>query len=103
MQASMPDESDIDLSTFPTGVDFPSALEATAGEGGGDAAVTLIPFPFFLLFAGRPWFHLTVNAPSPGLAATTMDQFVRQVANPTLVRMGYPPNICSWSAGTCPG
>jgi hypothetical protein len=98
----MPDDTEIDLSTFPTGVDFPSALDAPAGEGSGDAAVTLIPFPFCLLFAGRPWLTLTVAAPSPGEAATTMDQFVRQVANPTLVRMGYPPNICSWSAGACP-
>jgi hypothetical protein len=98
----MTDDSGIDLSDFPSGMDFPSTLEAPAGEGGTDAAVTMIPFPFCLLFAGRPWVTLTVSAPGPGDAATTMDQFVQQVANPTLVRMGYPPNICSASAGACP-
>ena len=98
----MPDDSEIDLSAFPLGVDFPSTLEAGVGENGADAAVAMIPFPFCLLFAGRPWVTLTVSAPSPGAAATTMDQFVRQVANPTLARMGYPANVCSWSAGACP-
>ncbi len=97
----MADDSDIDLSTFPSGVDFPSTLEAPAGEGGAEA-VSMMPFPFCLLFAGRPWVTLTVSAPGPSEAAATMDQFVRQVANPTLVRMRYPPDMCSWSAGACP-
>ena len=97
----MADDSEIDLSTFPTGVDIPSTLEAPGG-GAGDTAIVMIPFMFCLLFAGRAWMTVPVNAPSPEDAATTMDQFVRQVANPTLVRMGYPANICSWSAGACP-
>lgn len=78
------------------------STELTAGqEDGQDSAVQMIPFPFCLLFAGRAWVTITVAAPSPELAATTMDQYVRQVVNPTLVRMGYPQNICSWSSGAC--
>jgi len=45
----------------------------------------------------------TIVAPSPELAATTIDQYVRQVINPILVKMGYPQNICSWSSGACLG
>jgi hypothetical protein len=96
----MIDDTPLDLNQPPAGVDFPASLEAPAGAG--DAAQALLPFPFCLLFAGRPWITMTVAAPGPGEAATTMDQFVNQVANPTLVRMGYPAGICAWSAGACP-
>lgn len=97
----MADDSEIDLSAFPAGVDIPKTLEALGG-GAEDTAIVMVPFPFCLLFAGRAWMTLTVAAPSPAVAATTMDQFVRQALNPTLVRMGYPQDICSWSAGACP-
>jgi hypothetical protein len=97
----MADDAEIDLSEFPTDVDVPSTLTAEHSSAGEDAAVQMIPFPFCLLFAGRPWMTLTVAAPSPEDAASTMDQFVRQVLNPQLVRMRYPPNVCSWNAGAC--
>ncbi len=97
----MADDSAIDLSTFPADVDVPATLTAEPTSEGQDAAEQMLPFPFCLLFAGRSWMTLTVAAPSPDNAALTMDQFVRQVLNPQLVRMGYPPNICSWSSGAC--
>jgi hypothetical protein len=99
---TMADDTAVDLTTFPGGVDLPSELTADqSGDGSLDTGATMLPFQFCILFAGRPWGTLPVNAPSPELAATTVDQFVRQVLNPGLVRAGYPPNICSWSAGAC--
>jgi hypothetical protein len=95
------DESGIDLSEFPVGVDFPSTLQALAGTD-GELAIAMLPFPFCLLFAGRAWQTMIIHAPSPEDAATSIDQFVRQVANPLLMRMGYQANICSWIAGSCP-
>ena len=91
-----------DLSTFPSDVQLPSELTANAsGDGNLDTGVTMLPFPFCILFAGRPVGTQTVFAPSPELAATTVDQYVSQVLNPILERMGYPPNSCSWRAGAC--
>jgi hypothetical protein len=89
-----------DLSDFPD-VDLPSNLTADGDSQAQDTGVQLIPFPFCLLFASRPWVTLTVAAPSPELAAATMDQFVWQVLNPKLAQLGYPPNICSWRSGAC--
>ena len=98
----MTDDTTVDLSTFPTDVDIPSELTADqSGAGNLDTGVTMLPFPFCILFAGRPWGTATVNAPSPELAATTVDQYVSQVLNPALERLKYPPNICSWRAGAC--
>jgi len=96
---TMADDATVDLSTFP---DIDVSTELTAGqEDQQDSSIQMISFPFCLLFAGRPWVTITVAAPSPELAATTVDQYVRQVANPTLMRMEYPQNICSWSSGGC--
>lgn len=96
----MADDTAVDLSTFPD-VEFSTQLTADDSRESTDAAVQMIPFPFCLLFANRPWTTITVAAPDPQSAASTMDQFVTQVVNPTLQRMGYPPNICSWNAGAC--
>ena len=90
-----------DLSSFPTDVDLPSDLTAGEDADGADASDQMISFPFCLQFAGRPWTTIPVAAPSPELAAATIDQFVNQVLNPKLVQMGYPPNICSWRSGAC--
>jgi hypothetical protein len=98
----MADDIAVDQTTFPSGVDIPSDLTAdTSGDVSLDTGVTMIPFPFCILFAGRPWTSITVAAPSPELAATTVDQFVQQLLNPQLVRIGYPPNSCSWNSGAC--
>ena len=90
---------DPDLNELPTDVDLPSSLNA--GEGLTLDAETLVRFDFCVLFNGRAWFTLPVAAPSPELAATTVDQYVRQVLNPSLQALKYPPNICSWRAGAC--
>jgi hypothetical protein len=92
--------AELDLTRPPGGVEFPATLESPAG--GDDAALNMIPFPFCLLFAGNPWITMTVAAPSPEDAATTMGQFVQQVVNPTLARMGYPADVCAARAGACP-
>ena len=89
----------LDLSTFPD-IDIPSNLTADQDSGVLDTSVQTIPFPFCLLFGGRSWQSITVAAPSPALAATTVDQFV-QLINGKLVTMGYPPNMCSWASGAC--
>jgi len=97
----MADDTRVDLSTFP---DMDISTELTAAqEDQQDSAIQMIPFPFCVLFAGKPWKMFTIVAPSPELAATTIDQYVRQVINPILVKMGYPQNICSWSSGACLG
>lgn len=97
----MDENQDIDLNTFPAGVDVPTTLTASQSSSGNVAATEMIQFPFCLRFAGRPWVNVPVAAPSPEDAATTMDQFVRLVLNPQLAKMGYPANICSASAGAC--
>jgi hypothetical protein len=90
----------LDLNEFPTDVDVPSSL--TSAEGSElDTGIQLLQFPFCLLFNGRSWMTISVAAPSPELAAATMDQYVNQVLNPGLVRMGYPRNVCAWRAGEC--
>ena len=93
--------SEPDLSVFPSGIELPSNLTAEVDSQAQDTGIQMIPFPFCLLFANRPWGTLTVAAPSPELAASTTDQFVQQVVNPKLQQMGYPPNICSWRSGPC--
>jgi hypothetical protein len=92
-------DSTVDLSTFPD-IEVSTQLTATQ-DGQQDSSIQMIPFPFCVLFAGRPWFSVTVAAPSPDLAALTVDQYVRQVLNPALESRRYPPNVCSWSAGSC--
>jgi hypothetical protein len=88
-----------DLSMFPN-MDIPSSLSADQTSDELDTGAQMIPFPFCLLFGGRSWQSITVAAPSPELAATTINQFV-QMINGKLVVMGYPPNMCSWNSGGC--
>ena len=76
----MAEDPTVDLSTFP---DIDVSTELIAGQETQDSCVQTIPFPFCVLFAGRPWITITVAAPSPQLAATTIEQFMRQVIKPT--------------------
>ena len=94
-------DASFDTSVFPADVEIPAGLTADEDRGGQNAGVQMLQFSFCLLFAGRAWVSIPVAAPSPEGAAATMDQFVGQVLNPQLARMGYPPDICSWRAGAC--
>jgi hypothetical protein len=92
---------DLDLSVFPTDLDLQSSLTADAASGNLDTGLAVLQFDFCLRFNGQPWVTIPVGAPSPEAARLTMSQWVSQVANPTLVRMGYPPNMCTFSPGSC--
>jgi hypothetical protein len=97
-----------DLDTLPA-LDLPSADDFMAQEGTADPlegfdsgalAVTDLGWPFCLLFNGRPWQTVTWNVDSAAEAAGCMGAFTRWV-NAQLARMGYPPGICTWAAGSC--
>jgi hypothetical protein len=90
-----------DLDTLPTGFDVLSTLTADLSNQVQPAdTVQMIPFPFCLLFNGKPWQTIIVAAPSPELAALTMEQYV-QLKNAELVNAHYPPNMCSARSGAC--
>ena len=91
--------SDTMFESLPDDVTIPSSLTADTSAD-QQASVQMLPFPFCLLFAERPVTTITVAAPSPDFAATTMDQFVRAL-NAGLAARGYPQNICGWNAGMC--
>lgn len=89
-----------DPNPFPT-LDLPAELHADDGtEEVSDGPTKNLRWDFCLLFAGSAWVTLPVYAPSPEAAASTMEAFVQQV-NTTLLRMGYPPNCCTWTTGPC--
>jgi hypothetical protein len=90
-----------DLDTLPTGFDVPSTLTAdTSNQPQATDAEQLLQFPFCLLFNGKPWTTIVVAAPSPDLAALTMEQYV-QLINAALVNAHYPPNMCTARSGSC--
>jgi hypothetical protein len=82
----MPVADDHDLNEFPSDVDVPSSLTAEQ-SGQLDTGETLLQFEFCIMFNGRAWFTVPVAAPSPQLAALTVDQYVRQILNPALERL----------------
>jgi hypothetical protein len=94
----MPD--DLDLSEFPD-FDVPSSLAAEVESGNLDTGLQLFQAEFCLLFNGRPWQTVAFASPSPEAALLTMTQWVNRVGNPTLVRMGYPPNMLTFNIGRC--
>lgn len=95
------DNSSLDLDTPPSDVNIPSDLTADLSTQPQPMdTVQMLPFPFCLLFNSKPWQTITVAAPSPELAALTIEQFV-QLINETLVKRGYPPNMCSARSGSC--
>lgn len=96
----MPDDSLQDLDATLSGIDVDSTLaDVQAGATPADT-ITLLNFVFCILNSGRSWKTLQVSAPSPELAAATMDQLVQKL-NEVLVQMGYPPNLLTWSSGAC--
>ena len=99
-----------DVNTPPTDIDIDSIVAAAVSQQAGrgaqamdtttdGGAIQAIPFPFCLLYNGRPWHPITIAAPSPDLAAMTVSQIV-QLLNDQLVRMGYAA-LCTAVPGTC--
>jgi hypothetical protein len=84
---------------LPDDVTIPDTLTADATSDQADT-VQMIPFPFCITYRGNPYKSITVAAPSPDLAATTIDGFVR-LLNATLVQHGYPPDSLGWRSGNC--
>lgn len=93
----MGDDSSLDTSSPPS--DFSIASEVPADASGAVATDTLMVFQFCVLYAGKPWQTLPLAAPSPELAADTMNQIIMRV-NARLVDMHYPP-AASWRSGEC--
>lgn len=99
-------DGQVDLDNPPSDIQIPSTLTADGSQqiqqmDGDGGAVTMIPFPFCLLFSQKPWATITVAAPSPELAELTISQYV-QLINKTLEEQyKYPPNMCSARAGSC--
>jgi len=100
-----------DLNTLPSDIDVQSIVDSAVSQQpvpdaqpadttDGTTAIQTISFPFCLQFNGRPWQSIIVAAPSPELAALTVSQVV-QLINEQLVRMGYPPNLCTAVSGSC--
>jgi hypothetical protein len=94
-------DSTPDLDTLPTGIDVASTLTADlSNQPQQTDAEQLLQFPFCLLFNGKPWQTIIVAAPSPDLAALTMEQYVALI-NKALVAAHYPPNMCTARSGEC--
>jgi hypothetical protein len=55
---------------------------------------------FCLLYAGKPWQTVVFTADSAGEAAAMMQSYTDFV-NQVLQNSGYPPHVCTWSAGAC--
>ncbi len=100
-----------DLTTLPTDIDISSIVDGVTSQQPASETQTedsisggtlneMVSFQFCLRFNGQPWQTIVVAAPSPELAALTVSQIV-QLINDQLVRMGYPPNLCTASSGSC--
>lgn len=99
-----------DVNTLPQEVDVDGIVSQAVGERAstvtmqddatGEGVQQMIPFPFCLRFNSQPWQTIIVAAPSPDLAADTVGLIVQRI-NEVLSRMGYPPNMCTASAGSC--
>ncbi len=94
--------SDIDVQSIVDGVTSqqPASNEQAEDSSTGVSVIQAVSFPYCLQFNGQPWQSIVVAAPSPELAAVTVSQIV-QLINDELVKMGYPPNLCSAVSGSC--
>ena len=62
--------------------------------------IQLFPFPFCILYNGRPWRSMTLMAPGVDEAVTTATQIV-DLLNQTATRKGFPA-LFSATDGICP-